>query len=172
MWGGIIGRHGVGQENANGLRLLNFCAEHNLVITNTFFQMPDKYKTTWMQPRSKHWHLIDYVITCQRDLRDIMITKALRGAECWTDHRLLRTIVRLHIRPPVRRLPGRKQINRASFHNKARLAELRAAFSNAVNDLETYNIVPQPTQEYFRSKWEAISTSLFTTAESVLGNSQ
>ena len=172
VWGGIIGKHGVGHENANGLRLLNLCAEHSLVITNTLFQMPDKYKTTWMHPRSKHWHLIDYVITRQRDLKDIILTRALRGAECWTDHRLLRSIVRLNIRPPVRRLAGRKQINRASFHDKARLAELRAALSNAVNDLETRNIVPQPTQEYFCSKWEAISTSLFTTAESVLGNSQ
>ena len=54
VWGGIIGKHGVGHENANGLRLLNLCAENNLLITNTFFQMPDKYKTTWMHPHSKH----------------------------------------------------------------------------------------------------------------------
>ena len=79
VWSGVVSRHGVGHENANGLRLLNLCAEHNLVITNTFFQMPDMYKTTWMHPRSKHWHLIDYVITRQRDLKDIIITRALRG---------------------------------------------------------------------------------------------
>ena len=172
VWGGIIGMHGVGHENANGLRLLNLCAEHILVITNTFFQMPDKYKTTWMHPRSKHLHLIDYVITRQRDLRDIIITRALRGAECWTDHRLLRSLVKLNIRPPVRRQAGRKQINRAPFHNKTRLAELHSALSDAVNDLETQNIVAQPSPEYFRSKWDAISTSLFSTTESVFGNSQ
>ena len=33
-----------------------------------------------MHPRSKHWHLIDYVITRRRDIRDILITRAVRGA--------------------------------------------------------------------------------------------
>ena len=98
VWHGIIGRHGIGNENANGLRLLNLCAEHNLVITNTVFQMPDKYKATWMHPRSKHWHQIDFIITKQTDLKDFVVTRALRGAECWTDHRLLRSVVRLKVR--------------------------------------------------------------------------
>ena len=74
VWGGIIGRHGVGHENANGLCLLNLCAEHDLAITNTVFQMPDKFRTTWMHPHSKHWHLTDYVITHQKDLKDFTIT--------------------------------------------------------------------------------------------------
>ena len=37
VWEGIIGKHGVGNSNENGLRLLNLCASHDLVITNTFF---------------------------------------------------------------------------------------------------------------------------------------
>ncbi|KAL8566388.1 hypothetical protein ACOMHN_049346 [Nucella lapillus] len=43
-----------------------------------------------MHPRSRHWHLIDYVINRRRDIRDILITGAMRGADCWTDHILLR----------------------------------------------------------------------------------
>jgi len=30
--------------------------------------MPNKYKTTWQHPRSKHWHVLDYIITRQRDI--------------------------------------------------------------------------------------------------------
>ena len=48
-------------------------------------------------PRSKQWHLIDYIIVRQRDLRDVCITRAMRGAECWTDHRLIRAVLKLHM---------------------------------------------------------------------------
>ncbi|GFS05836.1 endonuclease-reverse transcriptase [Elysia marginata] len=35
-WNGILGQHGVGNCNDNG-RLLGFCAEHQLTVTNTVF---------------------------------------------------------------------------------------------------------------------------------------
>jgi len=61
-WGDFIGKHGVGTANSNGLRLLNTCSEFDLVTTSTLFQLRYQYKTTWMHPSSKLWHLLDYVI--------------------------------------------------------------------------------------------------------------
>ena len=81
VWKGIIGKHGVGKENSNGTLLLSECAKHDLAITNTFFRLPTKKKTTWMHPRSKQWHLIDYIITRQRDLMDVHVTKSKRGTD-------------------------------------------------------------------------------------------
>jgi len=54
VWGDVISKHGVGSVNSNRLRLLNTCAEFDLLITNTIFQQRDQLKTTWMHPRSKH----------------------------------------------------------------------------------------------------------------------
>ena len=88
-WQGIIGKQGIGKCNSNGLLLLRNCAEHNLTITNTVFRLLNENKTSWMHPRSKHWHLIDYVIVRKTDIQDVRVTKAMRGAECWTDHRLI-----------------------------------------------------------------------------------
>ena len=70
-WKGVLGRHGVGNCNDNGRLLLEFCMEQQLVVTNTIFQQKGSLKTTWMHPRSKHWHLIDYVLVLQRDLQDV-----------------------------------------------------------------------------------------------------
>ena len=72
-WATVMGPHGLGRENANGVLLLTLCSEKGL------FKQPEIHKVTWMHPRSKHWHLIDYAITRRRDIRDILITRAMRG---------------------------------------------------------------------------------------------
>ncbi|KAJ4947020.1 hypothetical protein JOQ06_009062 [Pogonophryne albipinna] len=80
LWRGTLGREGVGNTNSNGILLLTKCSEHNLVITNTLFRQKTKFKTSWMHPRSKLWHLIDYVIVRSKDRRDVLNTRAMTSA--------------------------------------------------------------------------------------------
>ena len=46
---------------------------------------------TWMHPRSKDWHLIDFVITKKQDLRNFKITRSFRNTCYLSDHTLLRS---------------------------------------------------------------------------------
>ena len=101
VWQTAIGRHGVGKSNNNGLRLFEVCSEFSLCITNTMFQLQNKFKISWMHPHSKHWHLIDFVIVRRSDLRDVKITRALRSADCWTDYRLIRSQLGMRVRPTL-----------------------------------------------------------------------
>jgi len=89
-WKKALGRHGIGKENSNDTLLLPLSTQHQLTITNSVFQMANKYKATWMHLRSQHWYLIDYIIVGQRKLKHVKVTRAMRGADYWSYHRLLR----------------------------------------------------------------------------------
>ena len=73
----VIGKFEKGNKNSNGELLLNFCTQRHLCITNTYFSQPAKNYFTWMDPSSKHYHLLDYVITHKVDLADILSTKTM-----------------------------------------------------------------------------------------------
>ncbi|BHF73847.1 hypothetical protein SprV_0401693100 [Sparganum proliferum] len=98
-WRGVLGLHGLRGSNDNGLLLLRTCVEHRLILTNTFFCLPDREKATWRHPRSRQWHLLDYVLVRRRDQRDVLVTKAIAGADGWTDYRLVISKMRIRLQP-------------------------------------------------------------------------
>lgn len=77
-WPAVLGAHGVGNCSSNGTLLLTpaYC-EFQLSITNTFYRLPHNYKKSSMHPRSKTWHLIDYVITRQSNTKNVNIERSL-----------------------------------------------------------------------------------------------
>ena len=62
------------------------------------FKLTDERKTTWMHPRSGHWHMIDLIIMRCPDKMNIHSTRAMRRANCWTDHHMLRSKVAFRLR--------------------------------------------------------------------------
>ena len=57
-----LGKFGVGYENSNGYRLLQFLRYNNLVITNAVFGRKTDHKLTWYSRDSKTANIISYVI--------------------------------------------------------------------------------------------------------------
>ena len=58
-----LGPFGVRKMNENGQRLLDFCSYHGLCVTNSYFMTKPQHKVYWRHPRSKHWHLLDLILT-------------------------------------------------------------------------------------------------------------
>ena len=165
-WDGIIGKHGVGKCNSNGLLLLQTCAEHDLLITNTIFRLPTRKKTSWMHPRSKHWHLIDYVIVRRKDRQDIRVTKAMCGAECWTDHRLILSKLNLHIQP-LRRPQGKKTLKRLAV-NKLKSNDVKQLLIDSLDkQLESVSLENQNVE----TAWSTLRETVYNTAYECLGPS-
>ncbi|VDL96927.1 unnamed protein product [Schistocephalus solidus] len=115
-------------DSDNGLLRLRTCAEHRLLLTNTFFRLPTQEKATWVHHRSKRWQLLDYVLVRRRDQQDVLVTKVISDADGWTDHRLLISQMRFLLQP--RRRP---QYNTATV--ETRWCQLRNVIQSRALDV-------------------------------------
>nr|VZI30788.1 unnamed protein product [Spirometra erinaceieuropaei] len=129
-WRGVLGPHGLRGSNDNGLLLLRTCAEHRLILTNTFFCLPEREKATWRHPPSRQWHLLNYVLVRRRDQWDVLVIKKIEGADGWTDHRLVISKMRIRLQPrrrPQERLRGEPLVSTADTAQSTALAVLGRA---------------------------------------------
>ena len=86
---GVTGKFGLGVRNEAGQRLIEFCQESALVITNTLFQQHKRRLYTWTSPDGQCWNQIDYIFCSQRWRSSIQSAKTRLGADCGSDHELL-----------------------------------------------------------------------------------
>ncbi|BHF81456.1 hypothetical protein SprV_0702458600 [Sparganum proliferum] len=104
----------VSKTANNGLLLLRTCAEHRLILSNKFFCLPEREKATWRHSWSRQWHLPDYVLVRRRDQREVLVTKAIAGADGLTDNRLVISKMRIRLqprrRPQSKRPPGKLNV--------------------------------------------------------------
>jgi len=157
----IIGHHVTGNENANRSLQLEFCMTHSLVVTNTVFQQADKYKGSWMHPRSGHWHLIDFVLTKQRDLRNIRLTRVMRATTSWSDHRMVRTSEFLTSKAVkhTHRALQMKRFNAAKLNDEATCLALQEELDEALAGDDM-------------GEWPQFKSTVFDSAATVIGFSK
>lgn len=164
-WPSVLGKYGIGKCNSNGELLLAMCSEFELTVTNTMFKQKDERKTTWMHPRSKHWHLIDFIITRQRDKTDFCNTRVMRGANCWTDHQMTRSKMTFHLRQKHIKQGAKKpsKLNTA----KLRSIKEREILAKDMNDaLDRFEIEEGHSID---QEWTALQQVVYNTAKESLG---
>ena len=136
-----------------------------LIVTNTMFKQKDERKTTWMHPRSKHWHMIDFIISRCRDKMDIHSTRVMRGANCWTDHQMLRSKVAFRIRQKHNRQGTSKptKLNIAKLSTTSHRESFGQEMDSALAQWEEKeNSTPD-------EEWEALQQVVYNTAKTYLG---
>ncbi|BHF78435.1 hypothetical protein SprV_0602154800 [Sparganum proliferum] len=106
-WRGVLDPHGLNGSSGNDLVLLRTCAEHRLTLTNTYFHLQSRQNATWIHLVSWQWRLLDYVLVRRRDQRDVLVTKAIEGADGWTDQRLVISKMQIRLQP-CRRPQGKR----------------------------------------------------------------
>ena len=95
---GVTGKFGLGVWNEAGQRLIEFCQENALVITNILFQQHKRKLYIWTSLDGQHRNQIDYILCSQRLRSSIQSTKRRAGADCGSDHELLIAKFRLKLK--------------------------------------------------------------------------
>ena len=88
LWHGAISGHGIAERNFAGEEFLQFGGSNQLTAMNSCFEK-SIHHGTWVHPATKCCHIIDFIVmrTSQR--------RVMRGANRWTDHYLVRGILRM-----------------------------------------------------------------------------
>ena len=59
---GVTGKFGLGVQNEERQRLIEFCQENALVIADTLFQQHKRRLYTWTSPDGKYRNQINYIL--------------------------------------------------------------------------------------------------------------
>jgi len=95
---GTVGRHGLGNRNEAGERLLEFCEENALVLANTYFELPERRLYTWTSPDGQCKNQIDYILGRRRWRSAFQSVKTRPDADCGSDHELLTATIRIKLK--------------------------------------------------------------------------
>ena len=108
--------------------------------------------------------MIDFIITRCRDKMDIHSTGVLRGANCWTDHQMLRSKVAFRIRQKHNRQGTSKptKLNTAKLSSTSHRESFEQEMDSALAQWEEKeNSTPD-------EKWTALQQVVYNTAKTYL----
>lgn len=156
-----VGNFGLGERNDRGDRLIEFCQDKDLIITNTFFKLPNRRLYTWKSPADKPENRvrnqIDYILINNRYKNSVKSTKTYPGADINSDHNPV--IAKLNIKM--------KKIERS---------QKKCIDTRLLKDPNTHDVVKQEINECMRTinalnernvdeKWKQMQVGLETIAK-------
>ena len=113
---GVTAKFGLEYKNEARQRLIEFCQENTLVITNTLFQQHKRGLYTWTSLDGQYHNQINYILCNQRWRHSILSANTRPGADCGSDHELLIAKFRLKLKKvekPTR--PFRYDLNQIPY---------------------------------------------------------
>ena len=103
-----MGKYGKGEVNENGIHLLEYCSQQNMILTNTKFKHKMAHRSTWQAPeklnamrrdgtprRNPYRNMIDYIIVRNDHFKFVKDARSYSGLATSTDHRLVRARIKI-----------------------------------------------------------------------------
>ena len=99
---------------------------------------------SWVHPRSKRAHLIDYVIIRRNDLKNLKCTRAMRGPDCYTDHYLIKSTFKFAIQKTFSKTGAerKRRINTAGLEDPGQRRRLERAINTALRSNTEESVSP------------------------------
>ncbi len=157
----IMGKHGYGERNHRGERLLEFARANEPYVCNTKFKHKVSRKWTWEAPNGRDKNMIDLIMINRRWASSVRECRSFPGADISSDHNLVLCNVRIALR---RRDTNSKPI--APFDvSKLENLDTANAYRQAVDD-ECDNL---ELSVGINTALEQVTTALKKVATKILG---
>ncbi|XP_008180216.1 craniofacial development protein 2-like [Acyrthosiphon pisum] len=157
----VTGTYGLGKRNERGERLLEFCAKHNLIITNTCFDHHRRRRYTWKMPGYINRYQIDYIMVKNRFKNQVKESRSYPGADIDSDHNL----VMMKCELKFKRIMGKKkEIAQWKIKN------LRDGKISKKYNEDTNGVIIEESQN-IKERWQNLKDTITLAATTTLGNS-
>uniref|UniRef100_A0A8D9A4P5 Craniofacial development protein 2 n=1 Tax=Cacopsylla melanoneura TaxID=428564 RepID=A0A8D9A4P5_9HEMI len=164
-----VGPYGLGISNSSGDDLINFCIEHNLFLTNTWFEQKQSNRHTWTSPDGRIKNQIDYICMSKRFKNSVTNSKVRPGADCGSDHNPVVAVVKTRLK----RL-AKKNVLKKWDLVKAKCPINKNLFAEGVEEKLVASQSPSEPIPFddVNSNWNNLKEAITTTAEEVFGKEQ
>lgn len=156
-----VGKYGLGNMNARGNRLIEFCRSHTLIVANTCFEQPKRRRYTWTMPGNGDRYQIDYILVKSRYRNQAKSCKSYPGADVDSDHNLVLMKSQLRLRKKVIKQPCKRWNTNKVKNDKQALQKFREE-TNA-------RIGLQKMSENIQERWDKTKKVITETAEACFG---
>ena len=166
----LVGNHGLVKRNQRGDRMLQFCIENDLIVTNTTFQHPNRLLYTWKSPGDISRHQLDYLLIRKRHRNSVKQCRTYPGADISSDHNPV--IAKISVR--LKRAMPKNQNKKKEFIDwgKLKVPEMKEKYMVDVsNRYETLSLEADEQGEVsqgnkIKAKWENLKSSILHANES------
>ena len=135
-WSRVMGTHGLGVMNEIGSRLVEYCAENDMIIGGTLFQHKSIHKYTWTSPGGNTRNQIDHIMIYGKWTRSLLDVRSFRGADLGSDHELVVAKIQL-------KLAAQRKMKKPPKLSTSDLLDSSLRDKYQVKIAERYDVLPQ-----------------------------
>ncbi|XP_065368794.1 uncharacterized protein LOC135961229 [Calliphora vicina] len=161
---GVAGKYGLGERNERGDRLVQFCQEHKMTITNTLFRLHPRRLYTWKSPQDNRENVvrnqIDYILINRRYCTCVTKCSTFPGADVPSDHNLLLANVRTKL-AIVRKHKRQHKIDIRKLNDPLIRNEIKERINDELGEINGEDV---------ENLWDNVKNIVSTTTKDTLGN--
>jgi hypothetical protein len=149
-------------SSENGMMLGQFAMRNNLVIKSTCFPHKKIHLTTWKSPDAGTLNQIVHALIAARHSSSIMDVRSCRGPNCYSNHYLVKTIVR----EKLTKTQGIHSMRRRRWHlDRLKDEDLKQRYQREIQS----KLDREEERENIEEEWKRIEEVVKKTAEETIG---